>query len=273
LPDSTRRPPLSYYQTPLPDVDYAELQGKLIVIEGPDAVGRSTQVRGLKLWLEELGHAVLDTGMARSALAGKGIKEAKEGNTLGPRTMTLFYTTDFADRLENEIIPALRAGFVVLMDRYIFSIMARAIARGENRAWINRLAGFALVPHAVYYLRAEVKDLITRVVVGKGAFDYWESGLDLGFGPEMYTSFLRYQSRLIRVFDQLAVPYGFQVVDASQSADQVFNELKSSILTIFEGQADAPAASTTKKKGPGRSSPRGGRAGLNPARRFEIGAG
>jgi len=247
LPDSTPRPPLSYYQTPLPDVDYSELQGKLIVIEGPDAVGRSTQVRGLKLWLEELGHAVLDTGMARSALAGKGIKEAKQGNTLGPRTMTLFYTTDFADRLENEIIPALRAGFVVLMDRYIFSIMARAIARGENRAWINRLAGFALVPHAVYYLRAEVKDLITRVVVGKGAFDYWESGLDLGFGPEMYTSFLRYQSRLIRVFDQLAVPYGFQVVDASQSADQVFNELKSSILTIFEPQ---PETSTAVKKAP-----------------------
>jgi len=152
------------------------------------------------------------------------------------------------------------------MDRYIFSIMARAIARGENRAWINRLAGFALVPHAVYYLRAEVKDLITRVVVGKGAFDYWESGLDLGFGPEMYTSFLRYQSRLIRVFDQLAVPYGFQVVDASQSADQVFNELKSSILTIFEPQAEAPAAPGTRapkkkssagpKKGPSRSSAR-----------------
>jgi dTMP kinase len=95
-------------------VDYSELQGKLIVIEGPDAVGRSTQMQRLKPWLEELGHAVLDTGMARSALAGKGIKEAKVGNTLGPITMTLFYATDFADRLENEIIPALRAGFVVL---------------------------------------------------------------------------------------------------------------------------------------------------------------
>jgi dTMP kinase len=223
-------------------VDYSELQGKLIVIEGPDAVGRSTQVRALKLWLEELGHAVLDTGMARSALAGKGIKEAKQGNTLGPRTMTLFYATDFADCLENEISPALRAGFVVLMDRYIFSIMARAIARGESRAWMNGLAGFALVPHAVYYLRADVKDLIRRVVIGRGGFDFWESGLDIGFGPDMYHSFVRYQSRLIRVFDQLAVPYEFHVVDASQTADQVLKELKVSIATIFDMQGEKPSS-------------------------------
>jgi dTMP kinase len=234
LPDYTRRPPLSYYQTALPGVDYSELQGKLIVIEGPDAVGRSTQIRLLKPWLEELGHAVLDTGMARSALAGKGIKEAKQGNTLGPITMTLYYATDFADRLENEIIPALRAGFVVLTDRYIFSIMARAIARGEHRAWIERTAGFALVPHVVFYLRAEVKDLLTRVVQGRGAFDYWESGLDLHFGRDMYDSFVKYQSRLVRVFDQLAKPYGFHVVDATCTSDRVFEALKASISQVFE---------------------------------------
>lgn len=245
MQDYTRRPPLSYYRTPLPGVDYSELQGKLIVIEGPDAVGRSTQVTRLKPWLEELGHAVLDTGMARSALAGKGIKEAKQGNTLGPITMTLFYCTDFADRLENEIIPALRAGFVVLTDRYIFSIMARAIARGEDRTWIERTAGIALVPHAVYYLRAEVQDLISRVVVGKGAFDYWESGLDMGFGPDMFDSFVRYQSRLIKVFDQMAGPYGFKVIDARRSADQVFSTLQSEIRVALE----MPAAPATPHRG------------------------
>src|SRR5271166_1579945 len=206
--------PLQFYSEPLPGVDISDLQGKLIVIEGPDAVGRSTQIARLRQWLEQQGHAVLDTGMARSALAGKGIRQAKEGNTLGPVTMTLYYVTDFADRLENEIIPALRAGFVVLTDRYIFSIMARAIARGESRAWIEHTTGFALVPHMVLYLRAEVKDLISRVVVGKGAFDYWESGLDMGFGRDMYDSFVRYQARLIRVFDRLSTPYGFEVVDA-----------------------------------------------------------
>src|ERR1700674_744090 len=202
--------PLQSYGDALPAVDPAELHGRLIVIEGPDAVGRTTQVVQLRQWLEQEGHAVLDTGMARSALVGKGIQQAKKGNTLRPVAMTLFYTTDFADRLENEIIPALRAGFVVLTDRYIFSIMARAIARGENRTWIERTAGFALVPHAVFYLRADVKDLISRVVVGRGAFDYWESGLDLHFGRDMYESFVRYQSRLIQVFDNMAKPYAFQ---------------------------------------------------------------
>jgi dTMP kinase len=154
--------PLEFYSESLKGVDRGELQGKLIVIEGPDSVGRSTQVARLRTWLEHQGHAVLDTGLARGALAGKGISQAKEGNTLGPITMTLFYATDFADRLENEIVPALRAGFVVLTDRYIFSLMARAIARGEDRAWIERVASFALVPHAIYYLRAEVRDLVPR---------------------------------------------------------------------------------------------------------------
>ena len=246
MPDYTDQPPLSYYRTALPGVDYSELQGKLIVIEGPDAVGRSTQIRGLKPWLEELGHAVLDTGMARSALAGKGIKEAKEGNTLGPVTMTMYYPTDFADRLENEIIPALRAGFVVLTDRYIFSIMARAIARGENRAWIEKAAGFALVPHAVFYLRAEVQDLVTRVVVGRGAFDYWESGLDMRFGHDMYDSFVKYQSRLIRVFDSLAVPYGFEVIDATRSPLEVFESLKTSMSRIFDGHEKPKTAHRRK---------------------------
>src|ERR1700687_2462461 len=163
--------PLEFYNEKLAGVDRDELQGNLIVIEGPASVGRSTQVARLRTWLEHKGHAVMDTGVARGALAGKGIQQAKEGNTLGPVTMTLFYATDFADRLENEIIPALRAGFVVLTDRYIFSLMARAISRNEDRVWIEKVAGFALVPHAVYYLRAEVRDLLTRVVMGRGALD------------------------------------------------------------------------------------------------------
>jgi dTMP kinase len=226
------RTPLQFYSEPLAGVDTSELQGRLIVIEGPDAVGRSTQIALLRQWLEQEGHAVLDTGMARSALAGKGIKMAKEGNTLGPITMTLFYTTDFADRLENEIIPALRAGFVVLIDRYIFSIMARAIARGEDRRWIEQVAGFALVPHAVYYLRADVQDLVTRVVLGRGAFDYWESGMDLRFGPDMYESFVKYQTRLIRALDTMVKPYDFTVINAGQPVDKIFRDLQRRISRL-----------------------------------------
>jgi dTMP kinase len=228
-----RKPqPLQFYSEPLPGVDTSELQGKLIVVEGPDAVGRSTQIAMLRQWLEQEGHAVLDTGMARSALAGKGIKMAKEGNTLGPITMTLFYTTDFADRLENEIMPALRAGFVVLIDRYIFSIMARAIARGEDRRWIEQVAGFALAPHAVFYLRTDVEHLVSRVVLGRGAFDFWESGMDLRFGPDMYESFVRYQARLIKALDSMVERYEFTVIDAAQPVDRIFHELQRQIRRL-----------------------------------------
>src|SRR5882672_10019505 len=246
--------PLEFYGTALPGVDYSELQGKLIVIEGPDSVGRTTQVTRLRVWLEQHGHAVLDTGMARSALAGKGIKEAKQGITLGPITMTLYYATDFADRLENEIIPALRAGFVVLTDRYIFSIMARAIARGEDRAWIERVIGFALVPHKVFYMRAGVKDLVSRVVLGRGRFDYWESGLDLRFGKDMYSSFVKYQTRLIHVFDRLAKTYDIEMIDATRTADEIFLELQNSISLLFAPpsqqarKAAAPRAAAAKKR-------------------------
>jgi dTMP kinase len=239
--------PLQFYSEPLPGVDSSDLQGKLIVIEGPDAVGRSTQVSRLRTWLEHQGHAVLDTGMARSALAGKGIQQAKDGNTLGPITMTLFYATDFADRLENEIVPALRAGFVVLTDRYIFSLMARAIARGEDRAWIEKVAGVALVPHAVYYLRTGVKDLVSRVVLGRGAFDYWESGMDMRFGEDMYESFVNYQTRLTRALDLMSKKYEFQVIDASKSPDEIFSKLQSSIGRLFEAEGTV-ALPVGKKK-------------------------
>lgn len=232
--------PLHFYSEPLPNVDCGELQGKLIAIEGPDAVGRSTQVSRLLPWLEQQGHAVLHTGMARSALARKGIQQAKEGHTLGPATMTLFYTTDFADRLENEIIPALRAGFVVLTDRYIFSIMARAIARGEDPRWIEQVAGFALVPHAVYYLRCEAKDLVSRIVLGRGAFDYWESGMDMRFGRDMYESFVKYQTRVIRALDRMASKYNFVTIDASEQPDRIFRRLQRHIDALFSSSKGRP---------------------------------
>ena len=237
------RQPLQFFNEPLPGVDASELQGKLIVIEGPDAVGRSTQIRLLRSWLEHQGHAVLDTGLARSALASKGIQHAKLGNTLGPVTMTLFYATDFADRLENEIIPALRAGFVVLTDRYIFSLIARGVARGEDRAWLEKVASFALVPHKVFYLRADVSSLVQRVVVGRGHFDYWESGMDVRFGDNMYDSFVSYQSLIIKAFDRMAKRYAFETIDATQAPDKIFAELQQSIDTLF----DRPRSSRARK--------------------------
>jgi len=227
----------SFFGDGLPEVDLEELKGKLIVLEGTDGVKRSTHIGLLKQWLENHGHAVLDTGMTRSALAGKRLKQAKEGHTLGGITMSLFYSTDFADRLENEIIPALRAGFIVLTDRYIYSLMARAIVRGADPEWLREVYGFALKPDAIFYLRLKIDDLITRVIQSTG-FDYWESGMDMHMGEDMYESFVRYQKWLLAEFDKMVDVHGFDVVDASGSVDDVFEDLRDRVMSVVERNGD-----------------------------------
>jgi len=220
-------------------MNLADLTGKLIVIEGTDGVGRSTQIDLLKPWLEQEGRAVLDTGLTRSDLAGRGIKQAKEGHTLGPLTLSLFYATDFTDRLEQEIVPALRAGFVVLTDRYIYSLMARALIRGIDAAWLQNAYSFALKPDAVFYLRIGVDDLIPRVVFSRG-FDYWESGMDLHPSEDMYESFRKYQTALLAQFDLLAEKYVFDVIDASGSPLGVFGQLRDRIGRVLSGEPREP---------------------------------
>jgi len=220
------------YGQGLPAIAAGELKGKLVVVEGPDGVGRSTHIALLREWLESRGHAVLDTGMTRSALAGKGLKAAKEGHTLGGITMSLFYATDFADRLEHEIIPALRAGFVVLTDRYIYSLMARAIVRGADPEWMNGVYEFALKPDLIIYLHATVEQLVTRTVQSSG-FNYWECGMDLRLGDDLYDSFMAYQGRLLKVFDRMSDEYGFRVVDTSPGIQNVSDQIKELLEPIL----------------------------------------
>lgn len=220
----------------LPGMELSDLVGKLIVIEGTDGVGRSTQIALLKEWLEQKGHAVLDTGLSRSGLVGKGIKRAKEGHTLGRITLTLFYGTDFSDRLEHEIVPALRAGFVVLTDRYIYSLIARAIVRGLDPEWVRKVYSFAIKPDAVFYLKIGVDDLIPRVVFTRG-FDYWESGMDVYTTEDMYESFRRYQTSMLEQFDHLAEEYKFRVIDATPEPRKIFEKLRAGITKVLEGES------------------------------------
>jgi len=206
--------------------------GKLIVIEGTDGVGRTTQATMLRTWLESQGHAVVDTGAARSELAGKGIKRAKEGHTLGPTTLSLFYATDFADRFEKQIMPALKAGFIVLNDRYIYSLISRAIVRGVDKDWIREIYGSALKPDIVFYLKITPHDLIPRVLNEKG-FDFWESGMDLRLGNDLYESFLNYQTKLIGILDDMSKEYDFIEIDATKEPQDVFLDIKNKISEIL----------------------------------------
>jgi dTMP kinase len=216
----------------IPGFDSAELPGRLIVLEGTDGVGRSTQVSLLREWLEANGYAVAQTGLARSSLVGPGLTRAKQGHTLGDLTLNLFYATDFADRLEKEIIPALRAGFVCLTDRYVYSIIARAVVRGVDYQWLKDLFGFAVVPDAVFYLEADLEHLVPRVLSGEG-FDYWESGMDVLRGDDIFANYRAYQSRLLAEFRRIGEEYKFVRIDANRTVQEVFAELRQRLAPIL----------------------------------------
>jgi dTMP kinase len=218
----------------IPHLDVRDLQGWLIAIEGTDRVGRSTHVRRLRTHLEHMGYAVAETGLSRSDLASRGIRRAKLGNTLGSQAFNLYYATDFVDRLEHQIVPALRAGYVMLTDRYIYSLMARAIVRGADRDWIRGVYSFSLKPHAVFYLRIDVPQLVPRMLLS-GGFDYWESGMDLPMGDDLYDSFIRYQGRVIDELDRLAQEHDFTVLDAGRDVDDNAAELAERVAELLEG--------------------------------------
>ncbi len=223
-----------YGQGTIPGFDRTDLPGRLIVLEGTDGVGRSTQVALLHEWLEANGYAVTQTGLARSSLVGPGLTRAKQGHTLGDITLNLFYATDFADRLEKEIIPALRAGFVCLTDRYIYSIIGRAVVRGVDYGWLKDLFGFALVPDAVFYLEADMEKLVPRVLSGEG-FDYWESGMDVLRGDDIFENFRTYQSRILDQFHKIGREYDFIKVDANRSVHEIFLDLRQQLTPILKG--------------------------------------
>jgi dTMP kinase len=239
-----------YYGHPLPGLRDERLPGKLIVVEGTDGVGRSTQLALLREWLEANGFAASETGFTRSELAAAGLKKAKRGHTMGDLTMNLFYATDFVDRLEKQIVPALRAGFVVLTDRYIYSLIARAQVRGVDPQWIRDVLGFALIPDAVFYLRIDVEHLLPRVMNSRG-FDYWESGTDYLRGDDVYENYVRHQNLLIEQFDSMVDEYQFKVVDATRSVPEVFGDLRASIQTLI-GDMQLPADGASAPVGTGR---------------------
>lgn len=207
-----------------------EIAGRLIVIEGPDASGRSTQIELLTTQLEAEGYAVLNTGLTRSEIIGQGILEAKRNISLGVRTLAMFYAADFADQLEHKIIPALQAGYVVLADRYIYTLMARNTVRGIKRSWSSNLYSFALVPDMTFYLDVDPYALVHRVFAKRQSLDYYESGADMGISKNMYDSFIKYQQRLAREFEVLKQQYGLNMVNGNRSVEALNNGLRKQIL-------------------------------------------
>jgi dTMP kinase len=241
--------PKRFYGTGLPHVDPALLAGTLIVLEGPDGSGRSTQIALLRDGLERRGVATMEVGLKRSELAGDELDRAMEGNTLCPFTLSLFYATDFADQLEKIILPALRSGFTVLADRYIYSLMARAIVRGVDPRWIRGVYDIALVPDAVFYLEVPPRVLAERTFRKNGLLDFWESGMDIRRSGNMLDCFVHYQQRLRAELDNMRAQYPFVTIDGDRTPQAVHLELMAQIERVLAGrEPKAPAAAPAARK-------------------------
>jgi dTMP kinase len=230
--------PGSYYGHGLPYLTVDKYPGKIIAIEGTDGIGRTTQITLLREWLEVQGYGVVETGLTRSPLMQPTIELAKASNTLNKLTFTLLYACDFADRLEKEIIPALKAGFIVLADRYIFTAIARAGVRGIDRQWIRNIYGFAIAPHLTFYLKIDA-DTLARRVLERGGMDYWESGMDMKAGDDIYESFRAYQRQLLKEYTAMAEEFGFRVIDSKRSVNTIQEELRRQIGEFLRVGAQA----------------------------------
>ena len=227
--------PKQCYEIVPPNVNLGALTGKLFVIEGADGSGRSTQISLLTDWLEHDGYAVVNVGLKRSTLISNELNSAQQSKAISPITLRLFYATDFMDQLENVIIPALRAGFIVLADRYIYTLMARAIVRGADPAWVESLYSLALIPDAVFYLMVRPRILIERNFQKKSTLDYWESGMDIGYSQDMFKSFFTYQRQIQSQFLKMKDKYDFQLINGSRSVRAIIKDLKERIAELLQG--------------------------------------
>ncbi len=228
--------PKRFYGHGVPGVEPQRLSGKLIVVEGADGSGRSTQIARLVEWLEGRGHATVQVGLKRSNLVREELDRAQQGNVLSRMTFSLFYATDFADQLENVILPALKSGFMVLADRYIYTLMARDFVRGLDLPWLQNLYGIAVVPDVVFYLQVSAGELIQRNFAKTHALDYWESGMDLGLSRDMFDSFVKYQGMLVATFQDLQKLYGFTIVNGDRPAEVISRELQHKIESVLIGK-------------------------------------
>jgi dTMP kinase len=223
-----------FYGKGIPDVTPKQLNGTLIVVEGGDGAGRTTQCQMLRDAIERLGYPTIESGLKRSRLVGRELIEAMQSNVLCPRTLGLFYATDFADQLETVVIPALRAGFVVIADRYMYTLIARDIVRGADPEWIRGVYGFAPVPDLVFYLRVSPRILAERSLQKMGVLNYWESGMDVQRSGDMHQCFIYYQNRLWHQFNQMKDEYNFVMINGNRDPGPIHKEMQQIVAKVLD---------------------------------------
>lgn len=208
-------------------------EGLLIVIEGTDGAGKSTQVNMLKKYIEKEGFACMLSEWKTSRLISEVINEAKERNLLNATTFSLLYAADYADRLENTIIPALKAGFVVVLDRYTYTAYVRDSVRGHDIKWVKNLYNYAPVPDLVFYLKMPVDKLLKRMI-GTDGLDYFESGRDIGISADIYNSFEIYQTRCLKEYDKLQKEYDFIALNGDLSKEEIHQKIVKRVKKVLD---------------------------------------
>ncbi len=218
-----------FFGEALAGFDPGDITGNLIVVEGMDGSGRSTQIALLQEWLESEGFAVQTSGLRRSALVGADIDELLAKNAVTRLTLSLMYATDFFDQLEHRIVPALKSGAVVLADRYIFTLIARGVVRGINRDYLAGVYAMALRPHLTFWLNVRPETAFGREFRKAQAISYWEAGRDMSLSHDLYWSFIRYQTMIKREFESMAKRYNFLELDGEASVPAVNKLLRQRI--------------------------------------------
>ena len=196
--------------------DKHQLPGTLICVEGIDGSGKSTQLALLREWLEHTVGQVIYTEWNSSKLISRTTKKAKKKNLLSPRTFSLLHAVDFADRLEQIIVPSLKAGFIVLADRYVYTAFARDVARGVDFTWVQNMYGFAVQPDLTAYFRVPVDISLERICYNR-APKFYEAGMDLGISHDPYESYKIFQGRVISHYDEMVEPFGLKKIDATDT--------------------------------------------------------
>lgn len=189
--------------------------GRLIAVEGIDGSGKSTQLMLLERWLRARGYPVIFTEWNSSRLVRRSMSRGKKKNLLTPTTFSLLHAVDFADRLTYQILPPLKAGMVVLADRYVFTAFARDVARGVDPDWVRAVYKFALKPNLTLYFRVPIEVSLERLLSGRAKLKYHEAGMDVGLSADPVESFRLFQSRVLGIYDQLTDEFGLRTIDAT----------------------------------------------------------
>ena len=213
-------------------------RGRLIVVEGIDGSGKSTQIKLLHKWLEARGHQVVFTEWNSSDLVRQATKRGKKKNLLTPTTFSLLHATDFADRLTYRIVPYLKAGITVLADRYIYTAFARDIARGVDPRWARDLYSFAVKPDAAFYFRVPIEVAVERILSTRAKIKFYEAGMDLGLSPDAVESFRLFQGRVLEEYDRMTEEFGFRVIDGTRPIDSQQQQVRSIVARLYNSDAE-----------------------------------